>query len=1160
MGKLPWIDVTSIQNQGVIPRGNQGKGAAMPAPTILIGLGGLGSSIVQSVHARVPEEYRSLVGVHILDTDSKELSDKRYESLDEGNITQTSRDITVKTCLDYLADQTRVLDWFPAKQVGSRSMLDKKMPLGASQVRVISRLALLDTMFGNRLDDFNKTLGKAIKARGEQFRTSVRVVIVNSIAGGTGSGAFLQVALYISEYFKRNLGVESPVIRGVVVMPEVFVRAGDYKGQDLTRNVRANGYAAIKELDGLIRVRSGQLDPARNPELSPLFPLELEYRVGQKDSAVVAEGPSPFDYVFLYSELNSRPALLGNKDNYIRQATDALYLQLFSPLEGRGGIYSQEDNLIRTLVQSGDRARYASTGIARVVYPHSDIVSYCALQWAIVGVSQDWLEIDDLIDDELKQNDQDRKMGIFREKPERYSRFVEILRQKAQAEKPSPFYVYVFREAYVPDEDGRPGTAKSSRWIHHLGARIEESFAQAKQEAMPTGALNIEQLKDKDTVVSQVERFEKWLTNYRERLVKGTQPLANMIVKEALWDDWLRRAGNSPVSELRLGYWLAAKDGAVHPVAVRYFLGDARIQMERDLVRLESSLDKLDRQLDNYQKRDWDAETEELDSPQKYATKLANSHWLKHAFQRPLVNFAEEYQAEAEAQRDRITAWARAKLEHGVYGAIRNQLRDMLSDWESFFNQLDAVLNRCKNDLDILGAKHDNNTDPTRIFVCASTAHKQALWETECVAMRSREMPEGVCRQIYLSLYERRARQHFDEAPRRVTGWEEKLFMDHVVGWCRQEMGALSGLDLDIKAAMDTELRYDQGKGLRLGQDEDAAFRAYVTKLENLAYPCLPVENQNFQFWCVNADVARRIGNRLLSQTIGMTTPAPQTGAPPAGTVLGGAREDASAYSRYELILMRMTYGLRASDLPSIANEDGIYRQAYEEIIGLSRSSPPMDYTPHLDWRWDSPAFLPELDDAVQRQAMLDLRRAVFYSMVMSPPIWSRGSYDGQARWERFGNAGEVIPLTGARGETLPATLQGLYEGLAVHFWLVKKILSSANDAEAKGRKTPKTLPIIKDLAALLDQLLAIPKEARTPAEGESLANLLIHSLFEEVRGILERAYGKPNQARDETRILLNEAIGNSAVLADLPAFGLEPGWKERLTHLTELVCAPSVS
>ena len=45
----------------------------MTAPTLLVGLGGTGSSIVQQVYARATEKQRETIGFVIFDTDVNEL-------------------------------------------------------------------------------------------------------------------------------------------------------------------------------------------------------------------------------------------------------------------------------------------------------------------------------------------------------------------------------------------------------------------------------------------------------------------------------------------------------------------------------------------------------------------------------------------------------------------------------------------------------------------------------------------------------------------------------------------------------------------------------------------------------------------------------------------------------------------------------------------------------------------------------------------------------------------------------------------------------------------------------------------------------------------------------------------------------------------------------
>lgn len=1119
----------------------------MPAPTLLIGLGGLGASIVQAVHARVPDQYKSLVGVHILDTDANELKDTRYQSLHPDQLTQITEGITVAQCLERLKPITSVATWFPASQTQSASVMYKQMALGASQFRAISRLALLDTMVQGRLDDFNHALTATVQTRGTKFTESARIMIVNSLAGGTGSGSFLQVAMYVRDYFENQLHSKNIVVRGFVVMPDVFVRNGDYKGDDLIENVQANGYAALKEIDVLTRARANQL--AIDPASAPLFKLALEYRDSQRGASDIEPGPAPFDYLYLYDYTRSDGQNLGSKMNYINQASETLYLQLFSPLvQNRSGIMSQEDNLVLTLVASRDRARLASTGVAKLIYPHRDVVEYCALKWATTGLSDDWLELDRLIDDELKQNEEDRRQGIHRKKPERYIRFTELLGQKANATKPIHFYNYAYKEAHQIDEDGYIVAPKSAAWLSEIKARIEESFKQANSQAtQKLETVNIEALKDKDQVAAQVENYERGLDNYHDSLAKATQPLANLIIKEALWDDFLKEREFTPEQDTRLNTWLLAKNQAVHPVAVRYILSEVRITLEGWLTELESELDRLQRGVAGYKRR-WDdpTTTDVVETASMTATRHAQSGWWRHMLQNPLRSFAEEYLAAYDSQRNTIAKWSLKHLEQSVWSMLRQHVSDMVGDWEAFFARLDDVLSDCQRDADILAKKHDQNIDPTQVYVCASADDKARLWDEECVDMRSQEIPENVAKQIYLALYRRRATAHFDDATGRASGWEEALFREHVVGWCREGMLMHAGLDLDIKKAIDLELRHAQANGKRGQESAEDAFRTYVSKLDHLAYPAIEATNQNFEFWCLNSEVKNNIGERLIQDTIG------QVNEDGSNRKLG-ARDDAVAYPRQELSLVRMTYGISATDLTSMTNPLGVYRKAYEARVSKARAHPPTSYTAHLDWRWDSPAFLPEIDDAAQSQAMRDLRRATCYNLLRESPF-SVADEDGESRWERVGQSGEREPLTGETEAPVAPTIEGLYTGLAVHYSLVGSILKLCMDQEEASKRNPDELPLIKQLGDVLEQLLTAPINSSNKSAGETMASFMIDTLCKEVIDMYGRCGEKPNAAKASARAKINSVLEASKVLMAPSDHGVEAGWSQHVRRQVETI------
>jgi hypothetical protein len=1090
----------------------------------------------------VPDRYKSLVGVHILDTDAAELNDPRYRGL-EGSITQTSDGITVGQCLERLKHGTGVNDWFPASQ--STAVLYKPMPLGCSQYRAVSRLAMLDTMFADRFrQGLDAALQRTVQARGDTFSVAVRVMIVNSLAGGTGSGCFQQVALYVRDYFARHLNTQNVVVRGVALMPDVFVRNGDYNSTDLIDNVQANGYACLKEFDALTRARAGQfgLDAAS----LPVYPIELEYRPGQLQAAQVEAGPPPFNFMFLYDYTRSDGSNLGPKDNYIHQAAEALYLQLFSPLEtNRGGIYSQEDNLLLTIVASQDRARLASSGVAKLIYPHEDIAEYCALQWATTGLSDDWLELDRLVDDEFRQGEQEKRQGIYRKMPERHVRYVELLRLKAEAENPLPFFSHVYRQAHLLDEDGGLLKTKSSEWLAAIQERIEEIFKVADagaRDALPT--LNSEALLDKDEVAGLVEHHERGLDNYLDALTKATQPLANLVVKEALWSDYQQGKECVPDQAIRLNTWMLAKGNqteamAVHPVAVRFILGDVLMQLDDDLQKLETALDRLQKSVLGYKRRWDDPSTDEVETASLVARRHAQANWLVQTFQKPLQAFATDYVDQHNNQRQAIAKWSRVRVEHAVLSLLRQHVDGMLNDWQVFFRRLVDVQNNCRRDIDVLATKHETSVDPTRIHICASADDKAKLWENECLDMRIQEIPDEVARQLYLALYRRRARIHFDEAPGRVSGWEEALFRDHVVAWCRKGMLQHSGMDLDIKQAIDKELRHAQASGKRLDESADTAFRSYTEKLKNLAYPAIQVTGENFEFWCIDETVKRTIGNQLLLESIGQINEEGKDRK-------GGVRVDEVAYSKYELSFLRMTYGFSASDLKSMTDPYGVYRKAYETRLAKTRATPPESFTPHLDWRWDSPAFLPEVDDAAQTEAMRDLRRATLYNLLRQTPFYVAND-DGVDRWEKVGPNGEREVLTGKDVVPVAATVEGLYLGLAVNYPLVEKILKQSLSEEAARKRDPDGLPLIKNLGAVLDQLLGMPAHASSQAEGEKIAAFMITTLCQEVIDMYGRCGDKPNAARSKAREKVEQALQDSDVMKHPSTHGVEESWSQHV-------------
>ena len=108
---------------------------------------------------------------------------------------------------------------------------------------------------------------------------------------------------------------------------------------------------------------------------------------------------------------------------------NTIYLQLFSPMSTSH--FAQEDNQIQQLAESSGKGRYCGAGTAKLIYPYEHVLKYCALKWAVQGLDESWLHLDQLFQEKKQRYDQDVKRGMQREKPERGKSYLEDLEHLA---------------------------------------------------------------------------------------------------------------------------------------------------------------------------------------------------------------------------------------------------------------------------------------------------------------------------------------------------------------------------------------------------------------------------------------------------------------------------------------------------------------------------------------------------------------------------------------------------------------------------------------------------------------------------------------------------------------------------------------------------------
>ena len=167
--------------------------------TLLLGLGGTGGRIVNYVAETLHQEgirinYSKLCCA-ILDTNENDR--KKIVKTGVGvPVIPMSKDRLIGDYISMYAGRG-VKFWMPeSPTLKKQSMLD-----GASQMRPKSRLALLDTIDDGTIDQLSALIERLFNDRDG---SKIRVMIVSSLAGGTGSGMFIQIALWLRKYFSER--------------------------------------------------------------------------------------------------------------------------------------------------------------------------------------------------------------------------------------------------------------------------------------------------------------------------------------------------------------------------------------------------------------------------------------------------------------------------------------------------------------------------------------------------------------------------------------------------------------------------------------------------------------------------------------------------------------------------------------------------------------------------------------------------------------------------------------------------------------------------------------------------------------------------------------------------------------------------------------------
>ncbi|WP_416826558.1 tubulin-like doman-containing protein [Ectobacillus polymachus] len=922
-------------------------------PTILVGLGGIGSTVTQEVYKKIPKELRKKVAMHVFDTDVNTIS--RFEN--RKFVTQTS---SSKTPRDYIAEDATITDWFP----DDATILDKPLTEGAGQIRVISRLALRAAMKEDKLTTFWQEIERIFPVTSDTTEYGVRVIVITSLAGGTGSGMYLQIALYLREMLRKKLHHNNIIIRGAFLLPDVLVKTRTVSTNEF-ETVHANGYAALKELHAITLGASGELSHRSG------VTIELEYRPDQVDDEgrsnySIMQKHLPYNYCFLYDYENLHGHHLQSLADYIDQMTHTIYLQLFSPLSSSH--FAQEDNQIQQLADSNGKARYCGAGAAKLVYPYEHVLEYCSLKWAVQGLDESWLHLDRLYDEKKSRYEQDIRRGVQREKPKRGRSFLEDLEHLAtRPERAHPFYKQMYGETRDGAEGGKTGVSKVRQFLEavesyvHRTVQKDDELNRLQRECK----VQVNKLKVTEQMKGEVARVDHAVRLYAYTIPSRVHEHVTTIVYDIIEADQYSPGGAEGQS-YQFNTLFLKKPNPVHPVAARYMLYEIRKIVRERMKRIQENNEQKRSLIRNYDKKFNLGREDETMTAVRRVELVQQQSWFGKFFHNEQREFRREFQDIITSYVNKLNEFRKDLLLELVYQAIFQAVDQMIRHWERFFNHLHETRENLLLEIAKREKEYDGRTNPTNVYVLTDEKYMKKMWNQLYQSVDSGVLPNEISAEIYLNLYREFVREAGgDEHPAKV----EDFYRQHILSYCREELRTRyrDKIELHVVEALSKEAEFEH-------VDSETYVKERINELIHLASPFIPkvTHHRELQYWGIHPSVYGAFHEELRQD------------------VFCEKETVDTAFSPFEIVCYRAHYGLSLQDFPKLSSGHtsnvlldgkGDYFQAYYRRINkliLKKTN----VTPHLDKYWHLPAFMPDLNATQTKLDYEKCNRAFLYAYI----------------------------------------------------------------------------------------------------------------------------------------------------------------------------------
>ncbi len=217
------------------------------APSLVIGLGGTGVAIIRMLKQRIRQSIHPMPGIiEFLAVDTEPVQNLPGDERIFDHEIAYLGNYNAARVLENLDRHPHIREWWPENNTITGTIFR-----GARQRRLVGRLSLyarwgeFAQRLDRKLDKIREILPKeSVERRGVDVERTgqVRVYVISSLCGGTGSGIFLDVAFRVRQKME-----DIAEINGLFLMPSVFI--ADIQSHIQQQRIQGNTYAALRELN-----------------------------------------------------------------------------------------------------------------------------------------------------------------------------------------------------------------------------------------------------------------------------------------------------------------------------------------------------------------------------------------------------------------------------------------------------------------------------------------------------------------------------------------------------------------------------------------------------------------------------------------------------------------------------------------------------------------------------------------------------------------------------------------------------------------------------------------------------------------------------------------------------------------------------------------------